>query len=176
MRPLLFIALTCVAVGCGDSNGSSDQGVADLSMSSADLSASVPDMMTVMPYNMPGKVFCYTGPACTTPGAASVCCDSKGADGGFTDSCVASAAVCTNSDPMAKTFECGQAADCGGSKVCCGNITTLSSGKKSFSSTVCAASCTSTQTQLCVTAAECTASGAKCVGQSITGRAVGLCQ
>jgi hypothetical protein len=30
--------------------------------------------------------------------------------------------------------------------------------------------------QLCVTKAECTASGVSCVGQTITGRDVGLCQ
>jgi hypothetical protein len=171
MRPLLFIALTCV-VGCGDSNSSSDQGVADLSVPGADLPAAVPDMTTVMPYNMPGKVFCYSGPACTTPGSTS---DSR-TDGGFADTCVASAGACLAMDSTAKTFECGQAADCGGTKVCCGDITTSNSGKKVFNSTSCAASCTGTQVQLCVTAGECKASGVSCVGQTITGRAVGLCQ
>jgi hypothetical protein len=175
MRPLLFIALTCI-VGCGDSNSSNDQSVADLSMSAgADLSASAPDMTVIMPYNMPGKVFCYSGPACVTPGATSVCCDSR-TDGGFADTCVASTAACLAMDSTAKVFECGQAADCAGNKVCCGDIGTSTSGKKFFNSTSCAASCTGTQTQLCVTAAECKASGVSCVGQSITGRAIGLCQ
>ena len=60
--------------------------------------------------------------------------------------------------------------------VCCGDLGTSKSGKKFFKDTVCAASCSSTQTQLCVTAKECKTSGAMCVGQAISGRDVGLCQ
>lgn len=175
MRPLLFIALACGVVGCGDNNNSSDQGVADLSMSGGDLSASA-DMTMVMPFNMPGTIFCYDTNCMTSNASMKVCCDAKNPDGGFVDSCVASAATCTATNPMAATFECGQAADCGGGKICCGDIGMSASGKKFFKSTTCSATCTSMQSQLCVTAAECTTSGAKCVGQTITGRNVGLCQ
>lgn len=176
MRPLLFIALACGIVGCGDNNSSSDMSAAaDLSAGGGDLSGA-PDMTAIMPFNMPGTIFCYDTNCMTSNASMKVCCDSKNPDGGFVDSCVASAGACTATDPMAKTFECGQAADCGTGKVCCGSIGMSSSGKKFFNSTTCAASCTSMQTQLCVTASECTSSTAKCVGQVITGRAVGLCQ
>ena len=128
----------------------------------------------VTPVNMPGMVDCY-GTNCSTSGADPVCCDSA-TDGGFADTCVASAAACLATDSSAKTFECGQAADCSGGKVCCGDIGKANSGKSYFKSTSCAASCTSTQTQLCVSASECKSSGAHCIGQSISGRDVGLCE
>jgi hypothetical protein len=133
------------------------------------------DLTAVTPFNMPGQVFCYGGPLCSTTSASPVCCDSK-TDGGFSESCVANAAACLAMDAQAKTFACGQKADCGGGMVCCGSIGMSSSGKKFFMSTSCAASCGTGQTQLCVTAAECSTSGAHCVGQTITGRDVGLCQ
>ncbi len=172
MRTLVALAAVTCVVGCGNSGSTSDMGI-DMS-ASADLSASR-DMTMVTPFNMPGQVYCYSGPLCGTTSATPVCCDSK-TDGGFADSCVASAAACLAMDSQAKTFACGQAADCGSGMVCCGDIGTSMSGKKFFNSTTCAASCTGTQTQLCVTASECKASGVSCVGQTITGRNVGLCQ
>ena len=176
MRPLLFIALACGIVGCGDNNNSSSDmsASADLSASGGDLSGA-PDMTTIMPFNMPGTIFCYDTNCMTSTPSMSVCCDSR-VDGGFNDSCVASSAACLAMDSTAKVFECGQAADCGSGKICCGDIGTSSKGKQFFNSTTCATSCTGTQIQLCVTASECTSSTAKCVGQVITGRAVGLCQ
>jgi hypothetical protein len=104
-----------------------------------------------------------------------VCCDSK-TDGGFADTCVPNAQACLAMDSQAKTFACGQAADCGTGMICCGTIGMSSSGKKFFSSTSCAASCATGDTQLCVAASECKTAGAHCVGQTITGRDVGLCQ
>lgn len=175
MRPLLvFISLSCV-IGCGNSDTSTDMAAPDLSASMDLTVSSSGDMTLVTPYNMPGKVFCYSGPACMTSSATPVCCDSKG-DGGFADTCVANAAACVAMDPQAKTFACGQAADCGTGMVCCGSTGTSSSGKTFFNSTTCAASCAAPLKQLCVTAGECKTSGASCVGQTITGRAVGICQ
>lgn len=172
---LLLVAAACL-VGCGDSNNANDMGTADLSASAgADLSASA-DMTMVQPFNMPGSVFCYSGPLCSTTSAMPICCDSKNPDGGFADSCVATATACTAMDPKAKTFACGQAADCGSGQICCGSLGMSSTGKTFFNSTYCAASCTGTDKQLCVTATECKASGVSCVGQTITGRDVGLCQ
>lgn len=173
MRTLLaFIAIIGIA-GCGDSNSSSDLGgAADMSASAADLSGAG-DMTKIVPYNMPGTVFCYDT-TCSTTSPKPICCDSR-ADGGFSDSCTATAQACLATDSTAKTFACGQAADCGSGMVCCGDIGTSNSGKKFFNSTTCAASCTSTQTQLCVTASECK-TGTSCVGAAITGRDVGLCQ
>ncbi|HEX8950668.1 MAG TPA: hypothetical protein VF945_02430 [Polyangia bacterium] len=142
----------------------------------ADMTASSGDMTMVTPFNMPGFVFCYSGPLCSTTSATPICCDIKNPDGGFNNSCVATAGACTAIDPQAKTFACGQAADCGAGMVCCGDIGTSNSGKKFFNSTTCAASCGSTLKQLCVTKAECTATGVSCVGQTITGRNVGICQ
>jgi hypothetical protein len=166
--------LAACFVGCGDSGNTNDMGGADLSASAADLTSGG-DMTKIVPFNMPGSIYCYSGPLCSTSSANKVCCDSK-TDGGFSDACVPTAAQCLAMDSMAKTFECGQAADCASGQICCGDITTSSSGKKGFKSTSCATSCTSTQTQLCVTAAECKASGVSCVGADITGRDVGLCQ
>ena len=174
MRATLLLMAACLVGGCGGNNNSSDGGGgADMHVAT-DMTAGG-DMTAVTPFNMPGKVFCYSGPLCSTSSAMPICCDSKG-DGGFSDTCVATAAACVAMDAQAKTFACGQAADCGTGMVCCGDIGTSNSGKKFFSSTVCAASCTSTETQLCVTASECKTSGASCVGQTITGRNVGLCQ
>jgi hypothetical protein len=170
---LTVIAVACIA-GCGDSGSSTDMGMADM-QSGMDLSASSGDLLMVTPFNMPGSVFCYSGALCSTSSATPVCCDSK-TDGGFADSCVANAAACLAMDSQAKTFACGQAADCGQGMVCCGAIGTSGSGKKFFTSTTCAASCGSGETQLCVSATECKTSGAHCVGQTITGRDVGLCQ
>jgi hypothetical protein len=167
-----LIAATCI-IGCNDSGSATDMGMADLSVA-MDLSASA-DMTMIAPFNMPGQVFCYSGPLCSTSSAKPVCCDSK-TDGGFADSCVPNAGVCLAMDSQAKTFACGQAADCGSGMICCGSIGTSNSGKPFFNSTSCAASCATGQTQLCVTASECKASGTSCVGQTITGRDVGLCK
>jgi hypothetical protein len=175
MRLVLAFIAAAFVTGCGNSETATDQGVvADLQVS-MDLSATSGDMTMVSPFNMPGKVFCYGGPLCSTTSATPICCDSK-TDGGFSTSCVATAAACLATDAQAKTFRCGQAADCGGGMICCGTIGTSGSGKKFFTSTTCAASCASGDTQLCVTATECKASGVSCVGQAITGRDVGLCQ
>ena len=172
---LLMPLFIVVASGCGDSGSANDLAPADLQVS-MDLSASSSaDMTMVAPFNMPGKVFCYSGPTCSTTSANPICCDSK-TDGGFADTCVANAGACLAMDSQAKTFQCGQSADCGAAMVCCGNIGMTTSGKPFFTSTACAASCPTGQTQLCVTATECKATGVACVGQTITGRAVGLCQ
>lgn len=173
MRTTLLLALLFVSGGCGESDNGKDGGAGDMHVA-MDLAAGGGDMTVITPFNMPGKVFCYSGPLCSSP--TQVCCDSKGADGGFSDTCVASAADCLATDPQAKTFACGQAADCGSGMVCCGSFGTSKTGKKFFESTVCAASCASSETQLCVTTSECKASGTSCVGQDITGRNVGLCQ
>jgi len=163
---LALVVAACIA-GCGTSDNGSDMG-GDLAVS-MDMTAGV-DMTMVKPFNMAGSVYCYGTLLCATSSPSmKVCCDNR-ADGGFSDTCVANANAC----PGGKTFACGQAADCPASQVCCGDIGTSSSGKKFFNDTVCAASCGSSQTQLCVTAAECK-SGTTCVGQSITGRDVGLC-
>lgn len=172
---LIMTLFIVAASGCGDSGSASDLGPADLHVSVMDLSASSADMTMIAPFNMPGKVFCYTGPLCSTTSASPVCCDSK-TDGGFADTCVANAAACLAMDSQAKSFQCGQAADCGAGMVCCGDIGMATSGKPFFTSTTCAASCPSGQTQLCVAASECKASGVSCVGQTITGRNIGLCQ
>ena len=169
-----ILALLCFA-GCGNSDNGNDLGAPDMTATVMDLSASPGDMTMIAPFNMPGSIYCYTGPVCSTSSANKVCCDSKG-DGGFSDSCVPSAGACLAMDSQAKTFECGQAADCNGGQICCGTIGTSSSGKPFFTSTQCAASCASGDKQLCVTATECKASGVSCVGQTITGRNVGLCQ
>jgi hypothetical protein len=175
MRLSLGLIVVACLVGCGNSDNGNDLGAPDMS-AVADLStAASGDMTVIAPFNMPGSVFCYTGPLCSTSSADKVCCDSKG-DGGFSDSCVPSAQACLAMDAQAKTFECGQAADCTGNKLCCGTIGMSSGGKPFFTSTQCAASCATGDTQLCVTASECKTSGAKCVGQTITGRNVGLCQ
>ena len=175
MRTTLILMAAFLVGGCGDDT-TSNGGGADMHVA-ADMTSGGggADMTAIAPFNMPGKVFCYSGPLCSTTSAMPVCCDSKG-DAGFSDTCVANATACTAMDSGAKTFACGQAADCGSGMVCCGDIGTSNSGKKFFSDTVCAASCGSSQTQLCVTAAECKTSGATCVGQTITGRNVGLCQ
>ena len=124
---VLAIVVACVA-GCGgDSGTSTDLGAADLSASAVDLTTAA-DLSMVAPFNMPGKVFCYTGPMCSTTSANPVCCDSRG-DGGFVDTCVASAAACTTMDAQAKAYACGQAADCGSGMVCCGVIGMSGSGK-----------------------------------------------
>jgi len=132
------------------------------------------DMKTVTPYNMPGKVDCY-GTPCTVASANPVCCDAPVDGGDFSDTCVASAQACLAMSSSAKTFACGQAADCTAGQICCGNIGMSSSGKSYFVSTMCAPSCPSGNTQLCVTANECK-SGTQCTGAYISGRDVGLCQ
>jgi hypothetical protein len=137
----------------------------------ADMAVTGTDMKVIAPFNMPGEVDCY-GITCSTTGADPICCDSQ-VDGGFTDTCVASAGACTGSS--AKTFACGQKADCSGGQVCCGDIGKATSGKQYFKSTTCAASCASPETQLCVNGSECL-SGGNCVGADISGRNVGLCQ
>lgn len=171
---LTFVLVMSCFAGCGGSNDTP----ADLSMSAdlhvaADLSGGSGDLSAVAPFNMPGKVFCYNGPLCTTSGATPVCCDSK-TDAGFADTCVANAAACTAMDSTAKTFACGQAADCGAGMVCCGTGGTSSGGKPFLDSTACAASCATGETQLCVTAAECK-TGTTCAGMDVTGRDVGYC-
>ncbi len=170
MRTLMSFLIVACFVGCGNSDNASDMGL-DMS-ASADLSGSH-DMTMIAPFNMPGQVFCYGTLLCATNSATPVCCDAK-TDGGFSDTCT-SAATCA-ADTQATAYACGQAADCGSGMVCCGDIGMSSSGKKFFKGTSCAASCTSAQTQLCVTAGECKASGVSCVGQAISGRDVGLCQ
>jgi hypothetical protein len=173
MRLITLGMMAACFAGCGNNN----ETPADLS-TGADMSAAV-DMvaggdMAVTPFNMPGKVYCYDAPLCTTPGATSVCCDAR-VDGGFTDSCVASAQACTNIDPSAHAYACGQAADCPGGQICCGATSTSGTGKMSLAGSTCMASCPAGQTQLCVTASECK-TGTHCTGADITGRDVGLCQ
>ena len=177
MRPiLLLLAATLSVVGCNDAATTNDMAVAADMHAASDLTASASgDMTAVAPFNMPGSIFCYSGPVCSTTSASPVCCDSR-TDGGFADTCVASAASCLAMDSQAKTFQCGQAADCGAGMICCGSVGTSSSGKPFLNSTSCAASCASGDKQLCVAASECKTSGASCVGQSITGRDIGLCQ
>jgi hypothetical protein len=147
----------------------------DLSGAVQDLSMSGADAKMVKPFNMPGTVDCYSGLTCSRASANPVCCDAPGADGGFSDTCVASSAACKAMSSKATPYECGQAADCGAGMVCCGDIGKSMSGKSFFNSTTCAASCTGTETQLCVTATECK-TGTMCVGAAIVGRDVGLCQ
>ncbi len=168
-----FFAM-CLA-GCGNSN----ETPADLSsahdMSAAvDMTAGGGDMTSVQPFNMAGKVFCYGGPLCSTSSATPVCCDGK-VDGGFTDTCVASANACSTMDSSAHSYACGQAADCTPGQICCGATGTSGSGKMFLDGTTCATSCPAGQTQLCVTASECK-TGTSCKGADITGRDVGLCQ
>lgn len=173
MRLSLSLVIAVCLVGCGSSDD--NMGSVDMSASAMDLAGGgTADLSMVTPFNMPGKVFCYDNLLCSTSSANPVCCDAR-ADGGFSDTCVASVAACTASDPQATAYQCGQAADCGSGMVCCGTIGTSKSGKMFFQGTTCAASCGSGQTQLCVTAAECK-TGTSCVGQSITGRDVGLCK
>lgn len=173
--PLLLILAACFT-GCGDSGSTSAP--VDLSAAAADLATGggpAVDMRTVTPYNMPGKVFCYGSLTCSTTSASPVCCDTR-ADGGFSDACVATVSACTAMDPQARAYQCGQAADCGTGMVCCGTTGMSGSGKQFLSATTCAASCTGTQTQLCVTATECKTSGASCVGEAISGRDIGVCK
>jgi hypothetical protein len=164
-------------VGCGDTtSNTSDMPTPDMSVTTHDMAMSGgSDMTMVVPFNMPGQVDCYNSPTCATASATPVCCDSK-TDGGFTDNCVASAQACLATDPQAKTFACGQAADCGGGMICCGTIGTSGSGKQFFTSTQCAASCAAGDTQLCVADAECKAASTHCNGITISGRDVGLCK
>lgn len=172
MRLLPLIAVTCF-IGCNNSSTSADMGGPDLQ---APMDFAVQgDLSAVAPFNMPGQIDCYNGPLCSTTSATPVCCDAR-VDGGFTDNCVASATACLAIDPKAKPFACGQAADCGAGMICCGSTGTSSSGKTFFKSTQCATMCASGDTQLCVTATECKTAGAHCLGQSITGRDVGLCK
>ena len=158
--------------GCGNNS----ETPADLSSTAHDMSAAVDmaggDMKPVTPFNMPGKVYCYNGPLCSTTSATPICCD-EGTDGGFSDTCVANAAACSGTD--AKTFACGQAADCGAGMVCCGAVGTSSKGKMFIDSTTCATTCGTGLTQLCVTASECK-TGTSCVGADVSGRDIGLCQ
>jgi hypothetical protein len=163
-------------LGCGGSSLSKNDfsALADLS-AARDLSASQPDMKTITPYNMPGMVYCYDSTPCSTSSASPVCCDAP-ADGGFADTCVASEAACTTASSEAHAYQCGQAADCGAGRVCCGAITVSSSGASHFTGTSCAASCGTGQTQLCVAASDCTISDTSCMGKSVSGRDVGLCQ
>ena len=174
MRASFILLAALFVAGCGDDT-TSNGGNADMSAAVDMTSGGGGDMTAITPFNMPGSVYCYGGPLCSTSSAMPICCDAKG-DGGFTDSCVATATACTAMAPQASTFACGQAADCGSGMVCCGDIGTSKSGKKFFNDTVCASSCSASQTQLCVTATECKTSGAMCVGQTISGRNVGLCQ
>jgi hypothetical protein len=165
-------------VGCGSSSNNSSEDLAkseDLKGFEMDLSAEIDGGKMVTPYNMPGEIDCYSGPKCSTTSSTPICCDAP-ADGGFSDTCVASVAACTATGSSATPYQCGQAADCTGGMLCCANTkTSSSSGKTLFKSTVCAASCPSPEIQLCVTAAECK-TGTQCVGQSIEGRDVGVCQ
>lgn len=175
MRTSLFFSFVFALAACGGGSTHSDMSMksVDLSMG-PDLSASQPDMTKpVTPYNMPGMVFCYDAPACSTSSAMAVCCDAAGADGGFSDTCVANANACAGTG--SRTYACGQAADCTTGQVCCGTTKTSSSGKLELTGTNCAASCATGQTQLCVTAGECSTSGATCAGQDASGRDVGLC-
>jgi hypothetical protein len=165
-------------LGCGGGSGQTTHDLAmksDLAVVAGDMSATAADMKAVTPYNMVGSVFCYASTACSTTSANPICCDAEG-DGGFTDTCVASAAACTASDSAAHAYQCGQAADCGSGMVCCGTITTSGTSSSHLYATTCAASCGSGETQLCVTSSECTTSGTTCVGKDITGRDVGVCQ
>jgi hypothetical protein len=172
MRLSLAIVFATGLACCGNSEEGADSGAMDLSVP-MDMSASS-DMPMVVPFNMPGSIDCY-GSTCSTSSASPVCCDSS-VDGGFTDTCVASSSACLAMDPQAKAFQCGQAADCSGGQVCCGNLGTSNSGKSYFVATACAASCSSGQTQLCVSTGECKAAGVQCVGATISGRDVGLCK
>jgi hypothetical protein len=171
MRTLIFVV---AVIGCGDNT--TDNGSNDMAVPVIKDMAMAPDGMTpVTPFNMPGKVDCYQGLTCTVGSASPICCDAKVDGGTFTDTCVASSAACTASDPKATAYECGQAADCGAGKICCGDIgTSMTSGKKFFRSTSCQTACPGMQTQLCVTAGECK-TGTMCTGASISGRDVGLC-
>ena len=134
------------------------------------------DAHPVVPFNMPGMVYCYGTLTCSTTSATPLCCDAEGSDGGFSDTCVADVPTCTATDATAKTFQCGQAADCGAGMVCCGSLGTATSGSSFFNSTTCAASCPAGDTQLCVADGECQTSGTTCMAKDISGRAVGLCQ
>lgn len=175
MRVSFVVLVLLGAAACGDDSAVTPP--VDLSMTvSNDMAVvqSQPDIKTVTPFNMPGSVDCYSGPKCSTASATPICCDAK-ADGGFSDTCVASTGACMAIDPKAKVFACGQAADCGAGMVCCGDNGMASSGKPFIDNSVCAASCTGkTPTQLCVTAAECK-TGTTCVGQTVSGRDIGVC-
>jgi hypothetical protein len=168
MRISIFFLTTLCFVACGSSSSPTGDsgGPSDMSASAMDAG----DMKVVTPYNKPGKVDCYQGLTCSTPGSTPICCDSA-VDGGFTDTCVASGG-CSGGT----AYQCGQAADCTTGLICCGDIGTSKSGKSYFRGTSCAATCPSGNTQLCVTASECKASGVQCVGTTISGRDVGLCQ
>jgi hypothetical protein len=158
-------------MGCGA--GSTNP---DLQAPGNDLAMSaVVDMAEHPIFNMPGKVYCYDIPACSTSSATPLCCDIKDADAGFAPQCVASAAACAAIAPKAATYACGQAADCPTGQVCCGDINMT--GTKSYvNKTVCAASCASpTGTQLCVTGSECKTSGSTCQHVYGSGRDVGIC-
>ncbi len=174
MRLCLSLLALCT-FGCSDTTTTPTDGAAPDLSAARDLAAGAQDMAMVMPFNMPGMIDCYNSTPCSTSSATPVCCDSK-VDGGFADNCVASANACLAMDPSAKTFACGQAADCGAGMVCCGDIGTSGSGKPFFTDSVCAASCTSNQTQMCVSDGECKTAGTHCLGQTISGRDVGLCK
>lgn len=180
MRLTFICILAAGVVGCGSNTTNGDMSGADMqSNASMDMAAGGGDAKMVTIYNMPGKIYCYSGTPCSTTSTTPVCCDSKtGPDASFIDSCTATAMACLAMDPKAKTFACGQAADCTGmGMICCGTTGTSKSGTAFLASTQCAASaCASGDTQLCVSDAECKTAGTHCVGQSITGRDIGLCK
>jgi hypothetical protein len=133
------------------------------------------DAHPVMPFNMPGMVYCYGMLTCSTTSAMPVCCDSPDGDGGFGDTCTADIASCTAMGTMARAFQCGQAADCGAGMQCCGQLGMSSGGNPFFNGTTCSATCAATDTQLCIADGDCTG-GLHCMAKRISGRNVGLCQ
>ena len=117
-----------------------------------------------------GQISCFGTTCAATGSTPQACCDER-IDGGYVDQCVTGANMCTASG--AKFVECTDNTDCSGGASCCGTFGVSSSGTAFFSGSVCAATCATGTTQMCVMTADCTSGS--CVPATISGRTIGRC-